>query len=85
MYSLSLEDIMKLDAFEIDMKIIMQYFYSAPNKEKHNNLYSQINICQDFSAYQPNSYFGCIIMKSEQYYQSLDYVTRTRILSIALP
>jgi hypothetical protein len=59
-YSLSLEDIMIFDPLEIHFKIIMQYPYCVPNKERHKNIFSQIQIYQDFSASQPDSYFGCM-------------------------
>lgn len=59
-YCLSLEDIMIFDAFEIHLKIIMQYLYCVLHMERHKNLYSQIHVCRDFSASQPDSYFGCM-------------------------
>ena len=47
------------DPWILNLKIIMQYLYCVPNKERYKNLFSQIQICQDFSASQPNFYFGC--------------------------
>jgi len=51
---------MIFSAVEINLKIIMQHLYCVPNKVRHKNLYSQIHIWQDFSASQPDSYFGCM-------------------------